>query len=86
MATDKFVYCQEPRLFVTLLTAQALFTLKMRRTKTQAAIPCECLLGDCVLRTQADKRILIQGVLINGICSFADETRAARRRAYERRA
>ncbi|HBP52147.1 MAG TPA: hypothetical protein DD626_02460 [Clostridiales bacterium] len=56
MATDKLVYRQEPRLFVTLLTAQALFTLKMRRTKTQTAIPCECLLGDGVLRTQAAKR------------------------------
>ncbi len=36
--------------------------------------------------TQAVKRKLIQGVLINGMCDFADGTRAARRRAYERRA
>jgi len=32
--------------------------------KIQTAIPCECLLGEGVLRTQADKRSLIQGVLI----------------------
>ena len=39
-------YCREPRLFSQLLTAQPLFTLKMRWTKTQTAIPCECLLGE----------------------------------------
>ena len=54
MAKDKFVYCQEPRLFVTLLTAQALFALKIRRARAQTAIPRECLLGEGVLRTQAD--------------------------------
>ena len=30
-----------------------------------------------VLCTQADKRILLQGVLINGMCLFKDGTRAA---------
>ena len=34
--------------------------------------------------TQVDKRTLIQGILINGMCLFG--VRAARRREYERRA
>ena len=55
-------------------------------TRTQAAVSQDCLLGECVLCTQADKRKLIHGVLINGMCLFADGTRAARRREYERRA
>ena len=80
MATDKLVYCQESRLFVTLLTAQALFTLKIRRARTQIAISCECLLGEGVLRTQAVKRSLIRSLLINGMCQFEDGTRAAGRR------
>ena len=66
-----------PHLFSQSLTAQALFTLKIRRAKTQTAIPCECLLGEGVLRTQAVKRTLIRSVLINGMCLFADGTRAA---------
>ena len=45
----------------------------------------ECLLGEGVPRTQTVKRTLIQGALINGMCLFADGTRAAGRRAYERR-
>ena len=44
-----------------------------------------CLLF-CVLCTQADKRTLIQGVLIHGICSFEDGIGVARRRDSERRA
>ena len=39
-------HCREPRLSSQSLTAQALFTLKKRWTKTQTAIPCECLLGE----------------------------------------
>ena len=56
------------RVLSTSLTAQVLFALKIRRTRTQIAIPCECLLGEVVRCTQADKRILIQGLLINGMC------------------
>ena len=52
-ATNK-VYCLAPHLFSQSLTAQALFALKIRRTRTQTAIPCECLLGEGVLCTQAD--------------------------------
>ena len=74
------VYCLTPHLFSQSLTAQALFALKIRRVKNQTPIPCECLLGECVLCTQAIKRTLVQGVLINGMCIFEDETRAARRR------
>ena len=48
------VYCLAPHLFSQFLTAQALFAIKIRRTRTQTAIPCECLLGGCVLCTQAD--------------------------------
>ncbi len=77
--------CQKPHLFSQSLTAQALFTLKIRRGKTQTTIPCECLLGEGVHCTQAVKRTLIRSLLINGMCKFADGTRAARRRAYERR-
>ena len=62
------VYCLAPHLFSQSLTAQALFTLKMRRIRTQIAIPCECLLGEGALRTQAVKRTLVQGVLINEMC------------------
>ena len=43
-----------PHLFSQSLTAQALFTLKIRRARTQIAIPCECLLGEGVLCTQAE--------------------------------
>ena len=63
--------------FIALLTAQALFALKIRRTRTQNAIPRECLLGEGVLRTQAVKRTLIRSLLIHGMCLFADGTRAA---------
>ena len=66
-----------PHLFSQSLTAQALFALKIRRIKTQTAIPCECLLGEGVLCTQAVKRSLVQGVLITGMCLFEDEPRAA---------
>ena len=52
-ATNR-IYCLAPHLFSQSLTAQALFTLKIRRARTQIAIPCECLLGGCVLCTQAD--------------------------------
>ena len=48
------VYCLTPHLFSQFLTAQALFAIKIRRTRTQTAIPRECLLGECVLCTQAD--------------------------------
>ena len=71
------VYCLTPHLFLQSLTAQALFTLKIRRARTQIAIPCECLLGEGVLCTQAVKRTLIRSVLINGMCQFADGARAA---------
>ena len=39
--------CVLPRasLVLTITTAQPLFTLKTRGTKTQTPIPCECLLG-----------------------------------------
>ena len=53
-------------------------------TKIPAAVSQDCLLGVCVLCTQADKRTLIQSVLIHGMCLFG--VRAARRREYERRA
>ena len=53
-ATNK-VHCLTPHLFSQSLTAQALFTLKMRRTKTQTTIPCECLLGGCALCAQVEK-------------------------------
>ena len=74
------VYCLTPHLFSQSLTSQALFTLKIRRARTQITIPCECLLGEGVLCTQAVKRTLIRSVLINGMCFFIDGTRAARRR------
>ncbi len=74
------VYCLTPHLFSQSLTAQALFTQKNKTGKIQTAIPCECLLGEGVLRTQAVKRSLIQGVLIQLLCLFEDGTRAARRR------
>ena len=51
-------------------TAQPLFALKIRRTKSQTAIPRECLLGGCVLCTQVVNRKPIQGVLIYGMCLF----------------
>ena len=66
--------------FIALLTAQALSALKIRRARTQTAIPRECLLGGRALCAQADKRTLIQGILILILCPFADGTRAARRR------
>ena len=46
--------------FIALLTAQALFALKIRRIKTQTAIPHECLLGRGALCAQADKRNLFK--------------------------
>ena len=77
MKATNDVYCLTPHLFSQSLTAQALFTLKIRRAKTQTAIPRECLLGEGVLRTQADKRTLIRSVLINGMCNFEDGIGAA---------
>ncbi len=78
--SKKRSYCLTPHLFSQSLTAQALFTLKIRRARTQTAIPCECLLGEGALRTQVDKRSLIRSVLLLLLCHFADGTRAARRR------
>ena len=49
------VYCLTPHLFSQSLTAQALFTLKIRWVRTQPAIPCECLLGVCALCAQVEK-------------------------------
>ena len=77
MKAKNEVYCLTPHLFLQSLTAQALFTLKRRRAKTQTTIPCECLLGEGVLCTQAVKRTLIRSVLIQLLCPFADGTRAA---------
>ncbi len=54
MKATNEVYCLAPHLFSQSLTAQALFALKIRGVKTQTAIPCECLLGEGVLCTQAD--------------------------------
>ena len=62
------VYCLAPHFFSQSLTAQALFTLKIRRTRTQIAIPRECLLGECALCAQAVKRTLVQGILIKEMC------------------
>ena len=70
--SNKQSFCLTPHLFSQSLTAQALFTLKIRRARTQIAIPCECLLGEGVLCTQAVKRTLIRSVLINGMCLFED--------------
>ena len=53
-ATNK-VYCLAPHLFSQSLTAQDLFALKIRRVKTQTAIPREGLLGGCALCAQAEK-------------------------------
>ena len=38
-------------LVLAISTAQPLFSLKIRGTKTQTTIPSECLLGGCVLFT-----------------------------------
>ena len=66
------------------LTAQALFALKIRRTRTQIAIPRERLLGEGVLCTQADKCSLVRSVLINGMCDFEDEVKTTVRELAER--
>ena len=44
-----------------------------------------CLVCACFARKRINENF-IQGGLINGMCLFADGTRAARRREYERRA
>ena len=80
------VHCREPRLIFALLTAQPLFTLKMRWAKIKPQFRASACLVFSVQSTQADKRTLIQGVLIHGMCNFEDGTRATRRRALERRA
>ena len=41
-------------LVLAISTAQAFFALKLRRINTHATIPRECLLGECVLCTQAE--------------------------------
>ena len=75
-ATNR-IYCLAPHLFSQSLTAQRIFAIKTRRVKNQAAVSQDYLLGEGVLRTQADKRTLIRSVLINGMCLFADGIRAA---------
>ena len=70
-ATNK-VFCLTPHLFSQSLTAQALFTLKIRRARTQIAIPCECLIGEGAPCTQADKYSLIRSVRIQLLCPFED--------------
>ena len=70
-------------LVLAISTAQPLFILKKRGTKLKPQLRASaCLVG--VPSAQADKRKLIQGALINGMCLF--KVRAARRREYERRA
>ena len=41
-------------LVLAISTAQRIFAIKIRRTKTRAAISQDYLLGGCVLRTQAE--------------------------------
>ena len=63
--------------FVLAITNRASPLYSQYKTdKIQTAIPCECLLGEGALRTQADKRLLIRSVLIL-LCLFKDGTRAA---------
>ena len=71
-------------LVLAITTAQKIFAIISSRDKNPATVSQDCLLGVGVLRTQVDKRKLIQSVLIHGVCLF--KVRAARRREYERRA
>ena len=69
-------------LVLAISTAQKIFAISSNTDKkTLAAISQDCLLGESVQSTQADKRTLIQSVLIHGMCLFG--VRAARRREYE---
>ena len=71
-------------LVLAIATAQKIFAISSNTDKK--LLPqfrkIVCLVG--APSAQADKRRLIQGVLINGMCLFG--VRAARRREYERRA
>ena len=71
------VHCREPRLIFALLTAQPLFALKMRWAKIKPQFRASACLVFSVQSTQADKRTLIQGVLIHSMCLFEDGFRAA---------
>ena len=74
------VHCREPRLIFALLTAQPLFTLKMRWAKIKPQFRASACLVFSVQSTQADKRTLIQGVLIHSMCLFEDGIGVAKRR------
>ena len=70
-------YCREPRLFSQSLTAQKIFAISSSRDKNSchnfARLSAWCWRAS----TQADKRTLIQSVLIHGMCNLKDGTRAA---------
>ena len=73
-------------LVLAISTAQKIFAISSSRDKNSchnfARLSAWCWRAS----TQADKRTLIQSVLIHGMCNFKDGTRAARRRGSERRA
>ena len=70
-------HCRKPRLFSQSLPRRKSLLSVRAGTKSPATISQDCLLGVGVLCTQAGKRTLIQGVLINGMCNLEDGTRAA---------
>ncbi len=68
-------------LVLAISTAQKIFAISSSRDKNSCHSFARLSAWCSVLRTQADKRTLIQSVLIHGMCNFEDGTRAARRRA-----